>query len=132
MSIFIDKRTPYGIQMLGKLLGFKNFLAVAEKSRIEQLVDQNPTYFYDVLPYAYVLGVTDKWSEKFEGIAMQPPEWYRSGYNRGAFSPHLFQHSLFLSLGEMGNYMTSQPSSKGGRGGGFSGGGFGGGGGGSW
>ena len=135
LGAFIDKRSDFGNEMLGKLLGFKNFLKVAEKPRIEQLVEQNPTYFYDVLPYAYVLGVTDKWSEKFEGIAMRPPEWYRNGYNRGAFSPHLFQHSLFMSLGHMKTDMTSQPSSNGshgGSGGGFSGGGFGGGGGGSW
>ena len=38
----------------------------------------NPEYFYNILPYAYVLGVSDKWMKKFEGITMEAPHWYYS------------------------------------------------------
>lgn len=61
----MPKRTPYGTQIFGRVLGFKRFLLTAEKNRLEALVMDNPTYFYDILPYTYVLGVSDKWIEKF-------------------------------------------------------------------
>ena len=39
-------------------------------------MEQDPEYFYHILPYTYALGVSDKWIKKFESIAMQPPRWY--------------------------------------------------------
>ena len=139
------KRTPRGSELLGRLLGFKNFLERAEKDRIEKLVEANPSYFYDVLPYTYVLGVTDKWAKNFEDLAVQPPNWYRDSYGQGdIFSPLVFQAYMFHSMNMMGSAMVSHPAqsfngnsgfgggSFGGGGGGFSGGGFGGGGGRSW
>ncbi|MDP4108928.1 MAG: DUF2207 domain-containing protein [Bacillota bacterium] len=143
ISMFMRKRTKLGSELLGRLLGFKNFLERAEKPRIEKLVLENPSYFYDVLPFAYVLGVSDKWVKKFEGIAVSPPEWYRSSYGSiDTFSLLVFQSSLYHSMSTMRSAMISRPveqmNSHGGSfgggfgGGGFSGGGFGGGGGGSW
>ncbi|MBE7076234.1 MAG: DUF2207 domain-containing protein [Clostridiales bacterium] len=60
--------TKEGEKQLGKVLGFKNFIEVAEKDRIEMLVQENPNVFFDVLPFAYVLGVSDKWIKQFEVI----------------------------------------------------------------
>jgi len=150
MSILMRKRTRSGNDTLGKLLGFRNFIEVAEKPKLEKLVEENPSYFYDVIPYAYVLGVSDKWARKFEDIAMRPPEWY-SGSAGMAFTPLIFQQSLFHSMAYMNTAMVMRPApppsdiGRGGSGfgggsfggggfggGGFGGGGFGGGGGGSW
>ena len=133
MMVFLKllpKRTPYGTQILGRIKGFKNFLEVAEKERLEALVSEDPNYFYNILPYTYVLGVSDKWVKKFETIAMQAPSWYDSpDFNMAAFGT--FMNSTMSSARTA---MTSSPSdsSGGGSGGGSSGGGSGGGGGGSW
>lgn len=67
----LSKRTKYGLEMLGKIKGFKNFLATAEKDRLEALVNQNPTYFYDILPFMYVLGISNKWIEQIEDITLK-------------------------------------------------------------
>lgn len=37
---------------------------------------QDPTYFYNILSYTYVLGVSDKWIKKFESISLQVPSCY--------------------------------------------------------
>jgi len=138
ISVYMRKRTRRGSELLGRILGFKNFLEVAEKERIDLLVQENPSYFYDVLPYAYVLGVSEKWAKKFEGIAMRPPDWYTGAYS-GAFTPLIFHLLIFNSLTAMQSAMTARPvATRGGfggggfGGGGFAGGGFGGGGGGRW
>jgi hypothetical protein len=57
----IKKRTDYGNKMLGKILGFKHFLEVAEKDKLETLFANDPQYFYTILPYTYVLGVSNTW-----------------------------------------------------------------------
>lgn len=125
---YMPKRTEYGNKILGKIRGFKNFLNVAEKDKLEAMVNDNPNYFYDILPYAYVLGVSSKWIKKFEKIKIEKPDWYQSYY---AFNMVKFDRFMNST---MNNIYTNVQNSGGGvnTGGGFSGGGFGGGGGHSW
>lgn len=135
LAAIMRKRTDVGSSWYGKLLGFREFIDKAEKDRIQRLVDENPSYFYSVLPYAYVLGVTDKWAKKFEGINMQSPSWYY-GYNATSFfTTTMFVRTMTRSMSHIQSVATSKPTSSGsggfsGGGGGFSGGGFSGGGGG--
>lgn len=130
---YLPKRTPYGNEMLGKLKGFRNFLETAEKDKLEAMVMQDPTYFYNILPYTYVLGVSDKWIKKFESISLQAPSWYDSP---NAFDMVAFGSFMTNTMTSAQSVMSSSPSSDSGgggsSGGGSSGGGSGGGGGGSW
>ena len=134
-SFFIRKRTDEAVDILGKINGFKNFLETAEKDKLEALVDDDPAYFYNILPYAYVLGVSDKWMKKFESIAVEPPQWYYGYY---PYNYIMFSHFMRDTINSASNAMVSMPvqSGSGGSfssgGGGFAGGGTGGGGGGSW
>ena len=121
----LKKRTSYGNKVLGKVKGFKTFLETAEKDKLEALVNENPTYFYDILPYAYVLDVTDVWMKKFENIALESPDWY-SGTR--PFNIVTFNSFMDSTMSQASSSMSSSSSS----GGGSSGGGSGGGGGGSW
>ncbi len=138
LSFFIRQRTDEGHQILQKIEGFRLFLETAEKERLETLVEDDPKYFYNILPYAYVLGVSDKWISKFEGIAIEPAEWYSSAH---PFNNIMFYHFIDNTIRSSTRAMTAVPESQssggfsgGGSfsGGGFSGGGVGGGGGGSW
>ncbi len=126
---YLPKRTPYGNELLGKLRGFKNFLETAEKNKLEAMVNETPTYFYDILPYAYVLGVSDTWMKKFESIATQAPSWYDSP---NVFDMTTFETFVNNTMNSAQNAMSSYPSSDSSSGGGLSGGGSGGGGGSSW
>ena len=131
----VRHRSETYIKALGDLLGVKNFLEVAEKDKLEMLLEENPQYYYDILPYANVLGVSDKWENKFKELTIQPPA-YVSGPD--LIDLHIYA-SLVRSLNrDMSAAMAQKPSSSsrsgfGGfsGGGGFGGGGFGGGGGGS-
>ena len=129
----IPRRTIYGNEILGKIRGFKRFLETAEKEQLEAMVMKNPTYFYDILPYTYVLGISDKWISQFETIALQAPDWYSSS---NSFSVASFGTFMNSTMSSAKTAMASSPSSSsggsGGSGGGSSGGGSGGGGGGSW
>lgn len=65
VSIFMNQKTDYGQIIYAKVLGFKNYLNTAEKGQLETLVNDDPDYFYNILPYTYVLGVSDKWISTF-------------------------------------------------------------------
>lgn len=145
MLMFMDKRTQQGNTWLGQILGLREFILTCEKERLEMLVNETPSAFYDILPYAYVLGVSDVWSKKFENLIVPEPEWYQCDtYHGNVFTTYLwwgyFSRS-FRNISSAATYVQPSKSSYGGHGGGsfggfggggFSGGGFGGGGGGSW
>ncbi len=82
------------------------------------------------------MGLEKKWTEAFEGILSEPPNWYVSHYP-GYFHAAYFSRSLGHMTTRTGAALVTAPrsSSSGsgfGGGGGFSGGGFGGGGGGGF
>ena len=138
----IKPRTKDGYRVKGEIMGFKEFIEIVDKPRLEALLTETPTLFYDVIPYAYVLGVHKKWVDKFEGIALQPADWYDSSET---FSYSTMADFVTDGLSEMSASIASSPDSNSGGfsssgfsggssdgGGGFSGGGSGGGGGSDW
>ena len=65
---YADFRGEEELKLYGKVCSFKRFLVLADKKRLELLVEDNPNYFYDVLPYFYVFGITKKMKKKFDRI----------------------------------------------------------------
>ena len=65
--------TKEGKEKLGKIIGFKEFIDTAEADRIKMMVEKNPNFYYDVLPYAYVLGVSDKWIKNLDVVQNDYP-----------------------------------------------------------
>lgn len=72
----IDLRTPAQLKVYGRISGFKNFLLLAEIKKLELLVEDDPEYFYKILPYCYILGITEKLKQKFDRVIMDGPGWY--------------------------------------------------------
>lgn len=132
---YMPKRTKEGTMIYGKIKGFKKFLETSKKAQLESMVMQNPKYFYDILPYTYVLGISDKWIKKFETINLQAPNWYDSStpFNAMAFGSFI-SNTMNSAHSSMASSPSSSSDGSSGRssGGGSSGGGSGGGGGGSW
>lgn len=139
LTCLMEFRTKKGALLTGQILGLRNFIEVAEKERLEMLVNDDPSVFYHILPFAYVLGVSNVWCKKFENIKIDKPDWYQSS-DSDIFSTIVFMSILNNSMNKMNNVFISTPNSVshssgdfgGGFGGGFSGGGIGGGGGRSW
>ena len=133
LSGLVIKRTSYGKNILAQIEGFRNFMEVAEKERLEALLEDDPYYFYNTLPYAQVLGVTKKWIDKFDGISMKQPDYYDTYYPmRDIYAINMLNSSLSNVTSTVSQSAYSPSSSDGFGGGGFSGGGGGGGGGSSW
>ena len=83
-TFIMKRKTEYGVTVIAKVKGFKNFLETAEKEKLEALVLENPNYFYSILPYTYVLNISKKWMEKFENIPI--PEMNMGTYDFNSFN----------------------------------------------
>ena len=135
MSALCERKTDWYASVLGKIKGYRNFLRVAEKDKMEMLAEQDPQYFYKNLAFAFALGVTSVYAKHFASLATQPPEWYDSGIAGTSGSPVTslgFLDSMDSMMSDISSSMTSSPSDGGGGGSFSGGGGGGGGGGGSW
>lgn len=144
LVLMMKSRTEQSAKWLGEILGFRDFIRDAEYDRLKALSDENPEYFYNIMPYAYVMGMDTKWAKKFENINVHQPGWY-STYDSGDF---LFTAMWYSSMMHSCNRSFSDSFANGVTvdaggfdgggigggfgGGGFTGGGFGGGGGGAW
>ncbi len=134
-SMFMRKRSKQSMEFMGKAMGFANFIKTAEYDRIKELSDEDPQYFYHILPYAVVLGQGAQWSKRFERINIPKPEWYENDAEflfTAAWYSHMLRTCTTGSVPAPPSSGSSSGYSGGSSGGGFSGGGGGGGGGGAW
>lgn len=133
--------TRAGRSLMDRIEGFRLFLGVAERGRLDAVMppEKTPETFERFLPYAIALGVENRWAEYFAGVLSASatsgdysPAWY-SGSSLAHFGMGDFATSLGSSLsGAIFSSSTAPGSDSGGGGGGSSGGGGGGGGGGGW
>jgi len=141
-AIIMKRPTIRGRKLLDEMLGFKDFLEIAEKDELNlrNPPEKTPQLFESLLPFALALGVDQQWSERFATVLASirgpdgreyQPSWYDGKWNSSNLSKTT--NKLSSSLNSAISSSVSPPgSSSGGGGGGSSGGGGGGGGGGGW
>jgi uncharacterized membrane protein YgcG len=139
-AFLLKAPTQGGRRLMDKIDGFKRYLSVAEKERLNMLhpPEKTPELFELYLPYALALEVEQEWTEQFNevlnkaGAEPYQPVWY-SGHSWTGRGYGGLADSLSISLAGAVSSSSSAPgSSSGSGGGGSSGGGGGGGGGGGW
>ena len=141
-SLFwISAPTKEGRAILDKIAGFKHYLSITERDRLDRMQAPRDTLqmFERWLPFAVALEVENRWADRFEGqlaaaaaAGQQGFAWYH-----GSHSPWNDTGGFVSSIGSslsssISSASTAPGSSSGSGGGGSSGGGGGGGGGGGW
>lgn len=141
-GVIMRRPTIRGRKVLDEMLGFRDYLEVAEKDEmnLRNPPEKTPQLFEAYLPFALALGVEQEWAEKFAAVLESirgpdgrgyQPSWYSGSWNSAR--PGRSIGSVSSGLGSaISSSVTPPGSSSGGGGGGFSGGGGGGGGGGGW
>lgn len=72
----IPTRTIYGNKKLAEINAFKIGLLSMSATELEEKIKENSNYFYDMLPYAIVLGITNEWMMKGKNIFDDKPYWH--------------------------------------------------------
>ena len=142
-SFCISQETPYiyihtqkGAKIHGEVEGYKEFIKTAKIQELEMLIKENPNYYYDILPYAICLKITNTFEDKFKGLKYENPSWYYGSSSSNIFLYNEFSKGYTSKLSnEYKQYVKEQEkarSSSSSGGGSVGGGSVGGGGGGSW
>ena len=148
----MDRPTRLGRQLLDEMIGFRDYIDIAEKDELNlrNPPEKTPELFERLLPYALALGLEQRWAERFAGVlggirgpraAGYQPAWFGGDWSNQDIGDTMkgvaggLQSSISSSVtppGSSSGSSGSSSSSGGFSGGGFSGGGGGGGGGGGW
>ena len=91
-AIFMGRKTMYGEQIVARVNGYKRYLENIKKEDIESLIDKNQNIYYDILPYAYIFGITTVWMEKFQETII--PEEIKRRYG----NINYYDHNLFYNI----------------------------------
>lgn len=75
ISNSMSNRTMYGRRVYSELISYKEKLL---NSSVEKVKFIGEEYIYKILPFAFVLGISDKWMDKFENEKCNKPEWFIS------------------------------------------------------
>ena len=141
---WIAAPTKEGRAVLDHIAGFKQYLSITERERLDRMTPvhpppDTPEVFEKYLPYAIALGVENRWADRFQSVLAAAAAsgqrgfvWY-AGSSSPWNNPSGFVGSIGSSLAStISSASTAPGSSSGSGGGGSSGGGGGGGGGGGW
>ena len=120
-AVIAIAKTDNYTDLLGRVLGFRDFIKTAELDKLNELVEEDPQYFYHIMPYAYVFGLSSKWIKNFEDIPVSAPTWYRGVRTYDSFDYYMMGRMMSDCSASVGNNIVI-PSSSGGSGGGWSGG----------
>ena len=138
---WIAAPTREGRDVLDRIMGFRQYLSIAEAPRLDRMTapEDTPELFERYLPHAIALGMENRWADRFHDVlaaasveGQRQFGWY-SGSSNPWSNPGGFASRVGSSLASSVSAASTAPGSgSGSGGGGSSGGGGGGGGGGGW
>lgn len=127
---FVEKRNDKFITLQAKAVGFKQFIKVAKLDQLKAIFEENPNYFYDILPYAYIFNLTEKWIDKFADFDLDKNKCFIGLTSLSTTGLTSYFDNVSNNLSSKIDVSTGSGFSS--SGGSSSSGGFGGGGGGAW
>jgi len=70
------KRTSAGLNAIAEIHGYRHELKTTGSYQLQLYLNQDPFFFYKILPYAEVMGIGRQFAESFENIRLEPCPWY--------------------------------------------------------
>jgi hypothetical protein len=64
------RRTELGRQMLKEALGLRRYLRSVNRKDLQQILKSNPDYYYNLVPYALVMGVDRTFARRFGSVQL--------------------------------------------------------------
>lgn len=86
---FITKRNEDSQKLYAKMLGFRQFVKMAEVKYLETLLKEIPDYYDEILPYCMVMGLSRNIDKKFSYLKTAAPEW-AIGFDLNAIASSVF------------------------------------------
>lgn len=74
----LPQRTKFGNEKLGEVEGFRINLVSMNINKLKELIEENPNYYYDMVPYTMVFNILDNWIELGKKLELERPIWHIS------------------------------------------------------
>jgi uncharacterized membrane protein len=62
----IPKKTSYGEEMYARIKAYNEYISTIKKKELEAKIKEEPNYFDELLPYAFVFGISKKLVNKYD------------------------------------------------------------------
>lgn len=105
LIVFGGKRSEIGRMTLQSLLGFRSYLSSLSRTKLSEIMEQNPLFFYDMAPYALALGIDRQFATQFETLRLPPCPWLDSDIPQGNRAPEWYP-----ILRQIAQILQGQPS----------------------
>lgn len=79
LSAYGGKRTDNGLRIYSELLGLRRHMRKAGKGELRRILASNRNYYFELAPYALILGVDKIFAEKFGDARLPACTWLVSG-----------------------------------------------------
>lgn len=91
LSAAMPRRSDWAQDILGSIMGYRDFFKNVEIDKLKKLISEDPGYFYHNLSYAIVLDLETEWARKCDSLFTQPAGWYHGSETAASF---MFYHAL--------------------------------------
>ena len=76
------RRSKLGRNHASRILGLRRYLKGITKDELEQIMELNPDYFFDMLPFAMALGVDGRFARNFGDLPIPPCAYVKAAERR--------------------------------------------------
>ena len=82
MAAYGGRRSQLGRQNAVQILGLRRYLKTVERSEVARIQENDPEYFYNLLPFALALGVEKPFAQRFSQQKMPPCPYFFCGIQK--------------------------------------------------
>lgn len=79
MGAWGGRRTENGTRTYSDLTGLRRYMKKVTKTELLRILRSNPDYFYELIPFAYALGVDRKFAKQFASLRIPACTWLVTG-----------------------------------------------------
>ena len=76
------RRSKLGRNHASRILGLRRYLKRVSKEELEEILDMNPDYFFDMMPFALALGVDGRFAKNFGDLPITPCTYVKASERR--------------------------------------------------
>ena len=79
MGAWGGKRTENGVRIHSDLAGLRRYMKKVTRPELNRILRSNPNYYYELIPFAYAMGVEGKFSKQFDSLRIPSCTWLVTG-----------------------------------------------------
>ena len=79
MAAYGGRRSELGRQNASQILGLRHYFTTADRTELKRIQENDPEYFYKMLPYALALGVEMPFAKRFGKRKLPPCPYFTCG-----------------------------------------------------